>query len=150
MPQSSILPVFISNFLWGRVEITKCPESNGIGGAHNKTTWDSHSSDYVEISRTPHPTTPGVEQVEYKIPELKRDLTPTGNLKSKVYQKTLYDPQVWPRPRLQRALKQALNNSYEANGNKILREWDGTTREGYPIHGYYNPSTNKITSFIFQ
>lgn len=124
--------------------------ANGISGAHDKLNWAKYSHDYKEISRTSHPTTPGVEQVRYQIPAINRDGSRTGTFKNKVLDKSLYDPQVWPPPRLERALKQAISDAYRTNDNTLPREWDGLTAEGYPIHGYYNSTTNKITSFFFK
>ena len=124
--------------------------AKGIGGAHDKTAWDKHKKDYVEISRKSHPTTPGVELVTYQIPAVTREGKPTGKLKAKVYEKNLYDPQVWPMPPLERALKQAISNSYRTNNNALPREWNGFTDEGYLIHGFYDPATKKVTSFFFK
>jgi hypothetical protein len=126
------------------------PRSNGIGGAHNAVEFAKHHAEYVELSRVPHPTVPGVAQVEYQIYALDRELKPTGKVKAKVYSKTVYDPAVWPRPRLEQALKQALSDSYRQNANTLPREWTGQTAEGYGLHGFYNAQTKHITTFFFE
>jgi hypothetical protein len=125
------------------------PRANGIGGAHNAFEWAKHRADYVETSRTPHPTVPGVAQVEYKIQALDRALKPTGVLKADVYEKTVYDPTIWPRPRLERAFKEALLDAHSKNAGALPTGWwEGTTQEGDTITGTYR--AGKIGTFFFK
>jgi len=126
------------------------PRSSGIGGAHNAVEFAKHQADYVEISRVSHPTVPGVAYVKYRVPALDKALKPTGTLKADVYEKTVYDPSIWPKPRLERALKEALLDSYHKGGNVLTREWTGMTHDGYPVRGFYNAKTGKIATFFFQ
>lgn len=126
------------------------PRNNGIGGAHNQTEWAKHSTDYTEISRMPNPDVPGVEQVKYQIPALDRERKPTGQLRAKVYDKSVYDPHIWPRPRLKKSLQEAIQDAYSKNGNSLAREWSGRTVEGYPVRGFYDAQNKKITTFFFE
>ncbi|GAB3636041.1 hypothetical protein GCM10027422_16310 [Hymenobacter arcticus] len=126
------------------------PRGNGIGGAHNAHEWDKHKADYTEVSRTPHPSVPGVTHIKYQIPALGKDLKPTKTLKKDICEKTIYDPAIWPRPKLERALKEGLLNSYHKEKNTLIREWTGVTQEGYYIRGFYDSKTKKITTFFFQ
>ena len=128
------------------------PRSNGIGGAHNAVEFNKYDAEYVEISRVKHPSVPGVEQVTYQIYALDRTGKPTGQLKAKAYPKTIYDPQVWPRPRLKKALEQAMHDAYLANGKQLPlpREWTGKTAEGYVIRAFYNPEQKRISTFVFD
>jgi len=125
------------------------PRANGIGGAHNALEWAKHQADYVETSRLPHPTVPGVAQAEYQIHALDRALKPTGVLKADIYEKTIYDPTIWPRPRLERAFKEALLDARTRNGGALPTGWwEGTTQEGDTITGTHR--AGKIGTFFFK
>lgn len=125
------------------------PRDNGIGGAHNAVEFAKHDADYHVSSRVPHPSVPGIEEVRYQIPALDAKGKSTGQLKARMYTKTVYDPQVWPRPRLERALKEALLDAHAANQGTVRSPWwDGTTREGYMLRGTYR--NGKIDTFFFQ
>ena len=125
------------------------PRANGIGGANNALEWAKHKADYVETSRVPHPTVSGVAQAEYQIHALDRALKPTGVLKADVYEKTIYDPTIWPRPRLERAFKEALLDAHIRNGGALPTGWwEGTTQEGDTITGTHR--AGKIGTFFFK
>lgn len=61
--------------------------------------------------------------------------------------KSIYDPAIWPDARLEKALKEAAQDAANLNNGKLLKEWEGSTTEGYKIHGYFE--NGKITSFFF-
>jgi Bacterial EndoU nuclease len=138
---------------------------NGIGGCHDaiefaKIRQVSESGFTMPIGKTldevpeiiissikDHPTVPGVKIVEYKIPILDSQLKTTGELKS-VDPKTIYEPVIWTDSKLDKALKEALQNSSNTNSNILKSIWDGLTIEGYPIRGYFRD--NKISTFYFK
>ena len=69
------------------------PRKRGIGGAHDKAEFERAlaSEGGVVTSRTPHPTLEGVEHIEYKLPALDGRGNPTGVMRSKGFEKTVYD-----------------------------------------------------------
>ena len=125
------------------------PRKNGIGGAHNKTEFAKHQAEYTETSRASLPTVPGVELVKCRIPAVDLKGQPTGELVARVYEKTVYDPQIWPRTKLKQALQEALLDSYQTNGN-ILKSpwWEGNTQEGHALRGVFR--NGKIETFFFK
>jgi len=125
------------------------PRKNGIGGAHNQVEFAKHQAEYTEIARVLHPTVPGVEKVEYKIQALDLKGNPTGQLAARVYEKTVYDPAVWPRPKLKEALQEALLDAYQSNNNVLQSPWwEGATREGHALRGVFR--NGKIDTFFFK
>jgi Bacterial EndoU nuclease len=108
----------------------------------------------VILKDIPHPTVPGVRQIEYKIPAIdgtKNPLITTGALKgdgAKNFTKTIYDPTIWSDVKLEQALKEAIQDVANRNNGNILSEFFGSTKEGYVVHGYYR--NGKITSFFFE
>ncbi|WP_052732735.1 type VI secretion system tube protein TssD [Hymenobacter terrenus] len=125
------------------------PRKRGIGGTHNAAEWAKYNNEYVEVTRTAHPSVPGVYNINYQIFALDPKGKPTGGLVAEVFPKTIYDPQIWPRPRLERALKEAVQNAHTTH-NGVLSSpwWEGTTREGYVIRG--TNRNGKIETFFFK
>ena len=122
---------------------------NGIGGAHNIIEWNKHQVDYVEISRTPHPSVQGIEKVKYQIYALDAKGNPDGNLVNQPFDKTIYDPNYWPRPRLERAFKEAVQSARNANDGRLPTGWwEGRTSQGDIIIGVYRDGN--ITTFFFK
>lgn len=75
----------------------------------------------------------------------------TGELKgnaSQPFAKTIYDPVIWNDAKLEKALKETLQDSANKSNCTIPREWDGITAEGYTIRGYFE--NGKVTSFYFD
>jgi hypothetical protein len=110
-----------------------------------------------------HTNVPGVKVIAYKIPASDGKFTQringvdvnkgytTGNLIGDGpdnYVKTIYDPKIWTDAKLEKALKEALQDVVNKNKGVIPREWEGLSNEGYPIHGYFD--NGKVTSFFFK
>lgn len=114
----------------------------------------TRAKEIVILKNIPHPTVPGVRQIEYKIPAIdgtKNPLITTGALKgdgAKNFTKTIYDPTIWSDVKLEQALKEAIQDVANRNNGNILSEFYGSTKEGYVVHGYYR--NGKITSFFFE
>ncbi len=149
----------------------------GIGGCHDASEWAKIRQRYVgsytvpvnkriddpsvpEIivrKITPHPTVPGVKRVEYSIPAIdgkfahpvtkKAVGNTTGGLKDIKDPKTIYDPAIWTDDKLERLLKEALDDVVRRKQG-IPREWTGVSSDGYRMRGYYD--NGKITSFYFD
>lgn len=151
------------------------PRRRGIGGVHDLSEWnklrivdavqnpsynvqagmlESEVEEVVMLSKTPHPKTPGVLVIEYKIPALdgtKNPATTTGALRgngSRPFVKTVYDPVIWDDDKLEQALKEAIQDASNRNNGIIPREWVGKSHGGYGFRGYYDNGV--ITSFFFE
>lgn len=141
---------------------------NGIGGCHDALEFekirqvreigftmpiDKTLDEVPEIiisSLTNHPTVSGVKIVTYKIPTVNAQLKTTGikgASASEDFIKSIYDPVIWSDAKLEKALKEALQDA--ANGNKgiIPTKFKGNSIEGYPIEGYFR--NGKIETFYF-
>ncbi|SEW37932.1 hypothetical protein SAMN05428988_4751 [Chitinophaga sp. YR573] len=155
-----------------------------IKGCHDATMWDNNSivrkeslvtnpgytvpsglpltdlsvPQVVVISDVAH-TTPGVRIVEYKVPIVSNSGATagqtTGALKSTVYKKTIYDPNIWPDARLEQACNDALQDAYRT-GSLITNpapstsvKFKGTTRDGYIVEGFFDVNTKAVTTFYF-
>jgi WXG100 family type VII secretion target len=141
------------------------PRKKGIGGAHDADEFakirqvdeagytmpkgqDLASVPEIVVSgRNPHPSVPGVEIIDYKIPTVDKTMKTTGDLKA-VDPKTVYDPKVWSDAKLQTAVQEALQDAANRNGGVVPELWTGVTKEGYPIRGYFRDG--KITTFYFE
>jgi hypothetical protein len=125
------------------------PRRRGIGGAHNAVEWAKYQNEYVELSRLPHAHVPGVELIRYQIYALDAKGKPTGELKADIFDQTVYDPSIWPRPRLERALRESLSDSYHINHGKLPPGyWEGITIQGDSICGQHR--SNQISTFFFK
>ncbi|HEY8936432.1 MAG TPA: hypothetical protein VIM65_14475 [Cyclobacteriaceae bacterium] len=80
--------------------------------------------DVIIFNVTKHPKVPGVSVVDYKIPTLDPKLKTTGALVS-VDPKTVYDPSIWTDAKLERALKEAIQDAANKSSGVIDREWVG-------------------------
>ncbi len=128
------------------------PRRRGIGGCHDATVFDSLKDEYQVTSRTPHPTIPGIEVIEYQIYALnregKKDVPPT--LKAEKFTKTVYDPTIWTDEKLGATLSQAEHNTADRQADGSLkREWVGKSDDGTSVHGY-SGGDGKITSFFIE
>jgi len=75
----------------------------------------------------------------------------TGALKgdkTKPFVKTLYDPAVWSDAKLEKALKEALQDVVNKNNGVIPEKFIGNSTEGYPIEGYYR--NGAVDTFYFK
>ena len=124
------------------------PRKRGIGGAHDKAEFDRALVDEggVIVDRTPHPSLAGVEEVRYQLPALDAQGNPTGQMKSMIHTKTIYDSSVLSDAEYLRMGQEAANSALQNNGGVLPREWVGTTQNGVNIRGY---SDSGIVSSFF-
>ena len=86
--------------------------------------------------------------MDYKIPALDPKLRTTGALKNIDKPKTIYDPKVWTDDKLEKALKESIQDV--SNKSKLFIESPtiGLTSEGYGI--VFTTNNGKVTSFWFD
>lgn len=119
----------------------------------------------VILAEANHPTTPGVRIIEYRVPSTDGKLTQnvngvdvskgytTGATKglniTQDYVKTIYDPKIWSDTKLEKALKEALQDAFLKEGNFINgKSYVGKSIEGYDIEFWYRD--NKVQTFYFK
>ncbi|WP_428265827.1 EndoU domain-containing protein [Haliangium sp.] len=148
---------------------TNVPRKRGIGGCHDLDEWNKirqvddagwtnpvgktldEVPEVIVHSKTPHPNVPGVYKIDYSIPAIDGKAikgNTTGALRKIKDPKTTYDPKVWTDARLEKSLKEALQDAADKNGGTLPREWSGATSEGFTLRGYFN--NGKISSFFFE
>jgi hypothetical protein len=72
----------------------------------------------------------------------------TGNMSSNTFVKTIYDPDVWTDAKLEKALKEALQDVLTKEHELVNgKSYKGFTSEGYEIEFWYRE--NKIQTFYF-
>ena len=121
------------------------PRSRGIGGAHNSVEFFKND---VRVVRTTKTSIPGVSVVEYNMPRLNPNGTPTGGYGRTIFSKTIYDPLiVGDSVYVSRGI-QAANNAALRSGGVMSREWTGVDNYGVTWRGYY--TYGEITSFFPQ
>jgi Bacterial EndoU nuclease len=97
------------------------------------------------VKRVPHPSLSGVEKIEYQIPALDVAGKPTGLMKSKVFEKTVYDPKVVSDTQILEWGKQAAYDA--AKRGQLSREWTGTASNGARFRGYLD-DVGDVRSFF--
>ena len=117
----------------------------------------------VILAERNHPTIPGVKTIEYRVPSTDGKFTQkingvdvnkgytTGGTKgvnsTEDYVKTIYDPVVWSDAKLEKALKDALQDAANKNSGTVPYKFNGVTPEGYKIEGYFKDG--KSIHFLF-
>jgi hypothetical protein len=137
------------------VEFAKVRQVNAIGNTNYQVAIGKTLDEVEEIVivGTRNSTTPGVKIIEYKIPALDIRSKTTGFLKgdgSVPFQKTTYNPAIWPDIELEKALKEALQDAANKN-NGILplgNPSPGFTSEGYKV--MFTTSNGNVTSLWFE
>lgn len=120
------------------------PRKRGIGGAHNSK--EFFKNDVAIVSETPSKI-PGVKTVEYRMPKLNADGTPTGEYGARVFKKTIYDPDIISDDEFIKRGLDAANDAISKTDDGIMpREWSGIDSEGIMWHGYFEDG--QITSFF--
>ena len=124
------------------------PRKRGIGGAHEKAEFDRAlaSEGGVVTNRTPHPTLSGVEQIEYQLPALDAQGNPTGQMRTRVFEKTIYDSSVLGDADMLRMGQEAADQALAAGGGTLGREWTGVAANGVTFRGYSDQGV--VTSFF--
>ncbi len=64
------------------------------------------------------------------------------------YEKTIYDPKIWTDDKLEKALKEAVQDAINNNGGTLPLKFNGNTSKGYEIEGYFR--NGKIETFYFK
>jgi hypothetical protein len=127
------------------------PRDRGIGGAHRLDEFMKavQSGEVRIVSRTPHPTLKGVEQIKYQMQALDRSLKPTGQWKNEQLAKTVYDPTIISDEQMMLWGRQAFGEAVAAGRIKPgIREWDGVAPNGIKFHGYVDAKSGVVTSFF--
>ena len=120
------------------------PRRRGIGGAHNSREFFKND---VKITSESQSKIPGVKTVEYRMPTLNKDGTPTGEYGTRVFRKTIYDPDIISdEVYIRRGLEAANDALKNADDGIMPREWWGIDSEGITWHGYFE--NGEITSFF--
>ena len=161
------LPATMKHVKFRDLEVAR---KNGIGGCHDAVEFSkirqaSETGYIVPIDKTldevpeiiisniTNSTTPGIKIVEYKIPAIDAKLKTTGLLKgdgAKNFKKAIYDPAIWSDDKLEKALKEVLEDAINKNDGKLP---DGNPSEGVTSEGYkimFTSKNEKITSFWFD
>ena len=124
----------------------KVPRNRGIGGAHNSV--EFFKNDIQVVSRTPHPTMKGVEVIRYRPPLLDKAGKPIpGQYRSKIREKTVYDPAIISDDEFVRRGIEAANDALSNSPDGTLpRVWNGVDSKGVPWTG--NFENGNITTFF--
>ncbi|MGG3523348.1 T7SS effector LXG polymorphic toxin [Bacillus pseudomycoides] len=121
------------------------PRRRGIGGAHNSE--EFFKNDIKIVSESPSKI-PGVKTVEYNMPKLNMDGTPTGEYGNKVFTKTIYDPKVISdKEFISRGIEAANDAKLKTSDGVLSREWTGVDSKGVTWRGYHNKD-GEISSFF--
>lgn len=75
-------------------------------------------------------------------------LAPAGGKVTENYEKTIYDPKIWTDDKLEKALKEAVQDAINKNGCTLPLKFNGNTSKGYEIEGYFR--NGKIETFYFK
>ncbi|WP_236421060.1 CdiA family toxin C-terminal domain-containing protein [Paenibacillus sp. JJ-223] len=123
--------------------------NKGVVGGHNLDSFEKILTDQgwnfddLIVSKTPHPTIPGVYQIQYRIPALDRELKVIPDqYKNISHPKTVYDPSVISNDQIIQWGKEAM-----MNGEIVGREIRGTASNGLKFTGYLNEN-GKVTNFF--
>jgi hypothetical protein len=128
------------------------PRKRGIGGAHRLDEFMKavQSGEVQIVSRTPHPTLKGVEDIKYRMQALDRELKPTGHWQiGEPKVKTVYNPKIISDEQMMLWGRQVFGEAVAAGRIKPgIKEWDGVAPNGIEFHGYVDVKTGVVTSFF--
>lgn len=118
----------------------------GIGGGHELEAFKAKLEEMggQVKERIPCESIDGVEKVTYRLPKKSPDGKPTGETRTRLYSKTVYDASKISTDEYLRRGLEAANDA--AKGGRLPREWSGTDGQGVRWHGY--AQNNKIESFF--
>ena len=71
-----------------------------------------------------------------------------GRKATENYEKTVYNPEIWTNDKLEKALKEAVQDAINKNKGILPSKFNGYTSEGYEIEGYFKNGT--IDTFYFK
>ncbi len=132
--------------------------SKGIVGGHNLDSFTKILTDQgwniddLILSKTPHPTIPGLFEIKYQIPALDAAQNVIeGQFKNIPYPKTVFDPSVISNDDILKWGKEAMEQAF-SGGEVAGRVVDGIASNGLKFRGYIDEATGKITNFfpVFQ
>lgn len=135
------------------IEFAKVRQINAIGNTNYQVSVGKTLDEVEEIVilQTRNSTTPGVKIIEYKIPAVDAKLKTTGALKedgTNPFTKTTYDPVIWSDSKLEKSLKEALQDAAN-KGNFIENKFvSGLSKEGYEIE--FIIRNGKVETFYFK
>nr|WP_255787267.1 CdiA family toxin C-terminal domain-containing protein [Bacillus cereus group sp. BfR-BA-01355] len=90
---------------------------------------------------------PGVKTVEYNMPKLNMDGTPTGEYGNKVFTKTIYDPKIISdKEFINRGIEAANDAKLKTSDGVLSREWTGVDSKEITWRGYHKDG--EISSFF--
>lgn len=123
------------------------PRSKGIGGARNLDEFNKAApAENIRIVKTtPHPRRAGIQKIQYQMPALDQTGQATGSYKAKLFEKTVYDPNVISDAAMKRLGQQAANDAL-CRG-QLTREWTGSSSDGMRFRGYLD-DTGSVRSFF--
>lgn len=119
---------------------------NGIGGGHEKGAFMAILAEMGGVIEDVQPCErmPGVENIFYLLPRYDPSGKQTGEMRSKVYKKTVYDSGKMSTNDYMRMGLEAANNA--ANGKTLDGKWSGVDSMGVTWQGY--AEDGKITTFF--
>ncbi|MFP3411347.1 CdiA family toxin C-terminal domain-containing protein [Bacillus sp. SIMBA_074] len=114
------------------------------GGAHNSE--EFFKNDIKIVSESPSKIL-GVKTVEYNMPKLNMDGTPTGEYGNKVFTKTIYDPKIISdKEFINRGIEAANDAKLKTSDGVLSREWTGVDSKEITWRGYHKGG--EISSFF--
>ena len=122
----------------------------GIGGAHDDLVFRSLEGQYYQLTGPPaNGSQPGILEYSYQMFARDGAGNSTGTLRTQVYQKTTYDPSVWPDERIITTTSEAFQDAISSGGLNASGSWTGFDSNGIEVSGFYkgdvvNP---QITTF---
>ncbi|MEJ7617067.1 MAG: CdiA family toxin C-terminal domain-containing protein [Pyrinomonadaceae bacterium] len=123
------------------------PRKNGIGGAHSLQEFNKCLHEIKVVSRRPHLTVNGVENIKYKIPTLDKTGRPDGGWSARTYEKTVYDSKVISDDRMMAWGRQAYAEAQAAGRFVAPRQWVGTAPNGIAFRGFVDDAGAVVTFF---
>jgi hypothetical protein len=122
----------------------------GISGCHNADNFvqflrsQGFDPEQCVISRTPHPTIPGIEEIRYQVPKRNPDLSITEPLTYRPIRdpKTVYDPNIISDQQMFDWGKEAMENLVYGDSTHV----EGIASNGLRFVGYFD-TNGKIKNF---
>jgi hypothetical protein len=109
------------------------PRNRGIGGAHNKEEFFKNDLNIVKTVQSKD--IPGATYYQYNIPKFGKDGKKIGGYGTTVFEKTVYDPKVFPHNEYMRRGLEAADSAFEVNG-ELGDYWEGYDTQGVKWIGY--------------
>ncbi|OCG78418.1 hypothetical protein A9G42_03110 [Gilliamella sp. Nev6-6] len=122
-------------------------QSRGISGGHNADAFYDAAKQYnVKIVSEKPTGVPGITEVKYQIPTKDRAGNFTGEYKSKLETKTIYDPKIFTDQKILASGQQATASGYKDAIEKGLQSYNAKAG-GVTFRIYIIPNTKIISNF---